>query len=140
MTMKKLILHITIVLLIPMIVGGCSKLKHMNELLTLKALSEQTEEMDKYVEEQGQDFEKLIEKVNNNELLVGVSSKKIQKKYGDPIMVTTESESGQYLERWIYRYAVKYFDSDKVYLYFDQEGKLVKSVYEPYTRGKVKKE
>ncbi len=38
---------------------------------------------------------------------------------------------GSQVERWIYRPYVKYFNTELVYLYFDADGKLIKSEYFP---------
>ena len=51
--------------------------------------------------------------------------KSVLRAYGEPIFSTEDDKNGQVREKWLYRYAVKYFDSQKVYLYFDSEDKLV---------------
>ena len=61
--------------------------------------------------------------VQNGEIEEYATQKKIQRFFGDPVFVKKITKDEKDLELWLYRYAVRYFDSPKVYLYFD-EGKL----------------
>ena len=123
----KFLSFLGILFLFPM---GCAKLQHMDELLTLKGIADEQKRQARYVQEQDQRFEKLRAVVQSGQIKKFSNQKQIASKFGQPIYTKTIEKDSQTLELWIYRYSVKYFDSDKVYLYFDQEGKLVDSVYE----------
>ena len=102
----------------------------MDELLTLKGVADEQKGQSKYVGQQDKRFENLRAVVQSGQIKKYSHQKQIASKFGEPIYKKSAKREDQTLELWIYRYSVKYFDSDKVYLYFDQEGKLVDSVYE----------
>ena len=101
--------------------GGCAKVAHMQELLTLKALSDNQTQQAKYIEGQDKKFEKLLETLKTGQLQKYPNQKAILKTFGEPIFKKTMTDSSQ---EWLYRYAAKLFDSEKVYLYFDADGHL----------------
>jgi len=104
---------------------GCAKVAHLQELLTLKAASDNGEEQKQFVVAQDKRFESLLEKVKNNQLGEYTNRKSIYRAFGEPIFVKEIQRDGQLQEQWLYRYATKFFDSPKVYLYFDPAGKLI---------------
>jgi len=108
---------------------GCAKLAHMQELLTLKAASDNGEEQRRFVEAQDARFETLIEKVKSNQLGEYSNRKSIFRAFGEPVFTKQVQRNSQTQEQWLYRYATKFFDSPKVYLYFDADGKLIDSQY-----------
>lgn len=118
-------------LLIIIFMSGCAKLQHLDQLLTLKAFSDDQARQDKYVEKRDAKLKLLIEEVQNGKVRNYSSNKAIAKKFGEPIAVNRVSRDGQDLEVWVYRHTVKFFDSDKVYLYFDSNGKLIDAVFTP---------
>ncbi len=108
------------------IFSGCAKLAHLEQLLTLKAVSDNRDYQAQYVEEQNKKFEALLAAVKNNSLLENYPHKKmIVKNFGEPVFSREVEHKGQSLELWLYRYATQYFGSEKVYLYFDETGKLL---------------
>ena len=110
-------------ILLVFLLSGCAKLAHMQELLVLKRYSENKDVQARYVDEQDQKFKELLNVVQNGEIEEYATQKKIQRFFGDPVFVKKITKDEKDLELWLYRYAVRYFDSPKVYLYFD-EGKL----------------
>ena len=109
---------------------GCAKLAHMNELLTLKAMSDEQALNDKIVKEYDARFSALVLAQKNNQL-AQETKKTILNKFTKPIYTETVTLKGREIDRWIYRRYVKYFNSDQVYLYFDADGQLIKSEYIP---------
>jgi len=97
----------------------------MQELLTLKAMSDNGEEQCRFVTTQDARFETLIEKVKNNQFGEYSSRKSIYRAFGEPIFTKQVQRNGQPQEQWLYRYTTKFFDSPKVYLYFDSKGKVI---------------
>lgn len=102
--------------------SGCAKLAHLQELLTLKGLSDNQAAQQKYVEKQDKRFEQLLEAVKANRMNEFSDQKAFLKAFGEPIFKKSTDTSGQ---KWLYRYTAKLFGSEKVYLYFDQSGKLL---------------
>ena len=111
--------------------GGCAKLEHMDQLLTLQDLSREKDRMDTYVEAHDKRFKALVEAYQNQTLGRYKNKNRILRKFGEPVYKDQVDKEGRSLDLWVYRYAVKYIDSDKVYLYFDAKGDLVSSGYFP---------
>ncbi len=117
-------------LFVVLLLTGCAKLAHINELLTLKAMSDEQGRNDKIVQAYDDKFAALIEAQINNQLLLE-TKKSILKKFTKPIYTETLTLNGQPVDRWIYRSYVQYFDTDQMHLYFDSNDKLIISEYIP---------
>lgn len=109
---------------------GCAKLANLQELLTLKDYSDAGEQTDKYIEKQNKCFESLITAVSDNSIKQFMTKRAVVKKFGPPILREPAVVNNQDAERWLYRYPVKFMNSDKVYLYFDVKDDLVEWKYE----------
>ncbi len=108
-----------------LIVSGCAKLEHLDKLLVLKDMSDEQARMQKYIEEQDKKFEKLLKAVKDRTLVKNVRDQSIVRMYGEPLGKREVEKNNQKLERWNYRYQMTYFESEKVYLYFNEEKRLV---------------
>ena len=104
---------------------GCAKLSHLPQLLTLKAYSENKDEQQDYVQKHDTNFEKLLKAVADNSLAQDKDKKSVLREFGDPILTQRLVRDNVTVDRLLYRYATKYFDSEKVYIYFDKKGKLL---------------
>ena len=105
--------------------SGCAKVMNIKKLLRIKGYSDNKDMQEKHVHLNDKNFELLMEAVNQDRMGGYPDKKSILKAFGDPIFSTDDDKEGQIREKWLYRYAMKYFDSEKVYLYFDDEEKLV---------------
>ena len=108
-----------------LIFTGCAKLQHLDQLLVLKDMSDEQTRLQKYIEQQDKKFEKLLKAVEGRTLAKNVRDQSIVRMYGEPLGKREIEKDGQKLERWNYRYQMKYFESEKVYLYFNEEKRLV---------------
>ena len=115
---------------------GCVKLEHLDELLTLKDLSQEGDAQDRYAQEQDHKFELLVEAIKSKTLKAHSHKNKIIKIFGEPIFAEKMIQDGQETQKWLYRYMKKFFDSEKVYLYFDHEEKLIHWEYIPAREDK----
>lgn len=104
--------------------SGCAKLAHMQELLTLKAYSEEKDQQVELVRGQDEKFQKLLQLAESKGLGPYTTQESFLKEFGAPVLKKSVVKEGQPLEEWLYRYSTEYFDSPKVYLYFDQKGTL----------------
>jgi hypothetical protein len=104
---------------------GCAKLAHLQELLTLQDLSNNQARQEEYVKKHDEKFKDLLEAVETGSLSQYTHQKSFLRTFGEPILSKEIVKDGQVVERWLYRYSTKPFDSDKVYIYFDQGGRLV---------------
>lgn len=108
---------------------GCAKLQHLDQLLTLKGLSDEQTRMGKEIERQDARFERLVATVEEGSIAKYKSRKSVTGQFGPPIFTEKVEEDGRPIDVWVYRYAAKFFDSPKVYLYWDQSGQLVRWEY-----------
>lgn len=112
-----------------LLLSGCSKVSHLDQLLTLKDLADEQEELNKYIDQQDKNFDRMLEEVKAGTLDQYSNKQKILRTFGEPVFARDVIEEGHGLESWLYRYTTQYFGTEKVYLYFDSEGNLVKSEY-----------
>jgi len=120
------------------VLSGCAKVQHLDQLLTLKSLADEQVVMGRYVEEQNQKFELMIEEVEAGTLDQYLNKKKILRTFGDPIHVKHVNKNNQKLESWLYRYSTQFFNSEKIYLYFDPDDNLIESEYIRKRDGKIR--
>jgi len=120
------------------VLSGCAKVQHLDQLLTLKGLADEQAMLGRYVEEQDQKFERMIEEVKAGTLDQYLNKRKILRVFGDPIYIKHVSKNDQELESWLYRYSTEFFDSEKIYLYFDSDDNLVESQYKGKNDGKIR--
>ncbi|MFC1646509.1 hypothetical protein ACFL2Y_04970 [Candidatus Omnitrophota bacterium] len=105
-------------LLVFVFISGCGE-----GLRTLMRVDKEQEAQHKDVARQSRKFKILLDHIESDTLKQGLSSQKIINTYGDPIL---EKEiEGQ--RRLLYRQPLEYNPNQKVYLYFDQEDKLIAS-------------
>lgn len=127
MTIHKIFVFIIVSLLLT----GCAKLQHMDQLLTLKGLSDEQARMGREIERQDALFERLIAAVEEGSISKYKDQKSVAGQFGPPIFTEKVQEDGRPFEVWVYRYAARFFDSPKVYLYWDQAGQLVRWEFTP---------
>ena len=99
-------------------------------LKTLKSVGRSQDEIKVYLARQSKLFNKLLGDLNNNKLRQGVTKDQFIRIYGEPILSKRAVEFlGE--EILLYRHPTKYFQSDRVYVYFDKEEKLIRWEYKP---------
>lgn len=113
-----------VLLLFLFVLTGCAKVAHLDQLLTLKAYSDNTKIQEDFVEQQDARFKKLLATFEEGRLKEYPDRESIRKEFGEPVFKRKIEGGGDTSEQWLYRYAVRYFDSEKVYLVFDKEGML----------------
>lgn len=129
-----------LLLFVVVLLTGCAKLQHLDQLLTLKAVSDEQAQMGKEIERQDARFERLVAAVAEGSIAKYKSQKSVTGQFGSPIFTEKVEEDSQPLEVWVYRYAAKFFDSPKVYLYWNQSGELVRWEYQGGKDGKIEPE
>ncbi len=125
--MKKNIYLLSVIILF----SGCTSSGRVERLLTLRALANEQKNLNAYVEKQDKKFENLLEVVRTGAMGQYADRKSVKRNFGDPIYVKKVEKNGKPQEEWLYRYATQFFNSEKVYLYFDGKGKLVKWKKQP---------
>ncbi|MCC6759276.1 MAG: hypothetical protein IT395_06600 [Candidatus Omnitrophica bacterium] len=113
-----------ILLFLAFLTSGCAKVSHLQELLCLKAYSEEKESQAVLVQKQNEHFERLLQAVKHGEIGKYPDQKSVWKNFGEPVFKTKVVVAETSYQVWLYRYTTKLFGSSKVYLYFDYSGKL----------------
>ena len=108
-----------------LIVSGCAQLSHLDQLLTLKAISDNRDLQHKFVKKQDKNFSALLVAIKDNSIQKFTAKKQFLKQFGPPVIAHPDVWDGKPCELWLYRYAVKYLSSEKVYLYFDEQENLL---------------
>jgi hypothetical protein len=97
----------------------------MDELLTLKSISDSQRDIDIYLKKQEKGFKKLADDINNGRLHKGVSRKYIIDTYYEPVLAKKVDDDSGVKEILLYRDPTEYFQSDRIYLSFNNRGRLV---------------
>ena len=134
------ILQILVLMFVSFFLAGCAKLAHMDQLLTLKAVSDEQAQMGKEIKRQDARFESLVAAVEEGSISKYKDQKSVTGEFGPPVFTEKLAEDGRTFEVWVYRYAAQFFDSPKVYLYWDRSGQLVRWEYKGGTDGKIEPE
>ncbi len=108
---------------------GCALFTKAPQLLTLKRLGDSQKQMELGVEAKKKNLAKLINDIEADKLAKGLPFKKFISRYGEPVL-EKEAGEGSLMKKLLYRHPLEYFNTDKVYIYFDQRLELVAWKYE----------
>jgi len=100
---------------------GCS-----HKLQALIDISGEKAEQASYVKAQNTKLELLFRDVKERNLKIGLTENEVIRYYGNPVLVKREDG----LDVFLYRNTVEFFPKEKVYLFFDSDGKLMGSSLE----------
>ena len=117
-----------ICVLLVLSISGCkslSALSKMDQLLTLKDMAGEAQEIDAYVESRNQSFTAMLAQYEIDQLAAYDNKEEIVAAYGEPVFTHVEARGEETVEQWLYRREDVYFNTDKIYLYFDKSGNLV---------------
>lgn len=115
-----------IVFLLPVLLIGCAKLAHLNELLTLKSLADEQKTVSRDVEAGNVHFDMLLAMVQSGDISRYKNKEDIVTHFGAPILRRERTSDSVKIEEWVYRYQTQFFNSPKVYLQFDESQALIK--------------
>ena len=73
----------------------------------------------------------MREDLKNNRLAKGMLTKQILATYGEPILSKEVSDKDSAKEVFLYRHPTEFFSSDRIYLYFDNDKRLLFWEFEP---------
>lgn len=113
------------------LLAGCESVAKVDELLRLRAYSNEKDRLALFVQKQNASFERLLNAAKSSSLSQYPTRKSIWANFGPPVFTTQVVLNGEVYEVWMYRYSTKFFGSDKVYLYFDRQGLLKAYDYSP---------
>ncbi len=111
--------------------SSCTKLKYLPQLLTLKDLANEQEQLNQHVEEADKKFQNLLQAIKTDTIRVYANQKGIIEAFGDPVLIEDVVGHTKASVEWMYRYSTQFFTSEKVYLYFDSSKNLIEWEYVP---------
>lgn len=114
---------ISYLLLVLLGLSGCTIIENLDELSAMGEYSREKDNQHHLVKSINDHYDALT-KVIDQKAISGYKDKaSFVSSFGEPILKRDLSNGGQ---RWLYRYAIYRFAKDKVYVYFDRDGKQVK--------------
>ena len=111
--------------------SGCSVVTHAQQLLTLQAYSDNKKVQEAYVHTQDKKFDALVAAIHDGSIGKYKTQQEFVKAFGDPVIILDVEKDGVSCQQWLYRYAVKFQNAEKAYLYFDKAGLIQKYEYVP---------
>jgi len=109
---------------------GCS-LRHVSEIRRVQTAGANADEQHRYVDEKNKKFEELLAVIQSNQMSSYTTQQDFLKAFGAPIFEEKDDNNKDYAELWLYRYCEKMRGSEKVYLYFNTSGKLLRWEHKP---------
>jgi hypothetical protein len=104
---------------------GCSILHHKDQLLMMAEYSRDKNEQHKIVGDINTNYDALVAAIQSCKLKNYPDKRAIVQNFGQPILKKKVTIAGYPQDQWLYRHAVGHKAKDKVYLYFNPEGKLI---------------
>ncbi len=118
--MKKIIPYLLLVLLG---LSGCTIISNLDEISTLRDYSREKEGQHHLVKSINDHYDVLTKVIAKGHISEYKDEASFVYSFGEPILKKDLSDGGQ---RWLYRYAIYKFAKDKVYVYFDRDGRMIK--------------
>ncbi len=103
-------------------IAGCSVHRIPGTISGMHKFSEGRLEIDKYVREQEEGFERLKSDINNDNLQKGIDRRTAVSRYSCPVYCKPDIDGSG--EVCLYRRPTEYFTSNVIFLYFDSEQRL----------------
>ncbi|MBF0489761.1 MAG: hypothetical protein HQL15_03975 [Candidatus Omnitrophica bacterium] len=110
--------------------SGCAVINHADELIMMGGYSRDKNVQGKLVDQINASYDALLVAINTNKIKNYPDQTAILTNFGEPIAKKTVTIDGLPRDRWLYRNAIPQKAKDKVYLYFDTHGQLMKFTQE----------
>ena len=120
MKLKKIVTYLVLTCLC---LSGCTILNNLDEISTLGDYSREKENQHRLVKSINDHYDKLTKTIAQGHISDYKDKGSFVHSFGEPILKRDLKDGGQ---RWLYRYAIYRFAKDKVYVYFDRSGRLIK--------------
>ena len=105
--------------------SGCAKVAHMQKLLTIQAYSQAQDRQEEFVQDHNGCFARLMKVVRADEVDGYQTREQIEREFGPPVFKRRAMIDETEAEEWLYREATAYFEGDRVYFYFNQQGQII---------------
>jgi len=103
--------------------SGCVILENLDEISILGDYSREKENQHHLVKSIDDHYDALIKIIDQGHIGDYKTQASWVHSFGEPLLKKDLKDGGQ---RWLYRHAVYRLSKDKVYVYFDRDGKMIK--------------
>ncbi len=103
--------------------SGCTILSNLDEISALGDYSRNKDSQHRLVKSIKDHYDALTKVIDQRAISDYKDKASFARSFGEPILKKDLSDGGQ---RWLYRYAIYRFAKDKVYVYFDRNGKIIR--------------
>lgn len=110
-------------LLVILSLSGCTIIENLDEISTMGDYSREKDNQARLVKSINAHYDKLTKVIADGHISEYKDEASFTHSFGDPIL---KKDLGNGIQRWLYRYAIYRFAKDKVYVYFDHNGKMIK--------------
>ena len=110
-------------ILVCLCLSGCTIINNLDEISTLGGYSREKDGQHRLVKSIDDHYDALTKVIAQGHISDYKDRSSFLHSFGDPILKKDLSNGGQ---RWLYRYAIYRLAKDKVHVYFDRNGKMVK--------------
>ncbi len=111
---------------------GCEIIQHKDQLLTMADYSRDKNSQSKLVDQVNDHYNALVVVINSGKIKDYSDQAAILRNFGQPIAKKRIAVGLETQEQWLYCEGILQKAKDKVYLYFDAQGQLIK-----YTQEKI---
>jgi hypothetical protein len=103
--------------------SGCTVLSNLDELSVLGGYSREKDNQHRLVKSIDDYYDTLIKTIDQKHINDYKDESSFTHSFGEPILKKELSDGTQ---RWLYRYAIYKSAKDKVYVYFDRNGRMIR--------------
>lgn len=111
--------------------SGCTLITKAPQLMALKRFSDSQKQIERYIAAQEKKLAILKADIKNNRLEKGTAYCDILRRYGSPVLEKELDGQQGFSKELLYRHPVEYFNTDRIYLYFDSALNLAQWEYQP---------
>ena len=111
------------------IASGCTQVKqfqNLDELLVLKDYSDEKEAQGKWIDQETKRFELILAAAKDGSIKDFSTQRTMREHFGVPVLIEHVQEGGASVERWLYRHPIQKLASDRVYIFFNSDGNLLR--------------
>lgn len=108
---------------------GCTQVKQLQNidpLLALKGYSDEKEDQEKWIVQEVQKFENILAAVKNKSIAQYSTQESFRQQFGEPVLIEHIMDGNASIERWLYRHPIQKLATDRVHVFFDLNGHLLR--------------
>ncbi len=125
----KLVLRSILLVCVMSFCSGCITKSKVDKLVTLKKFESVQKATEDLVDDEVEHFKRIMDVYKSGKIMNYSDQNAIFETFAEPIRIKPVTRNGQNFESWLYRDPVEPFESEKLFLYFDDNGVLMDTEY-----------